>query len=111
MAIPLESPIVKRAVTFLGVIGILCLVGICTLAAVGRPTPEGLFTIAGAAVGGLGTLLTTFTPAPLPGGRRVSDPDLEGDESSLPAVAGGQRRAVSGLRAPSAYNPGYVNRA
>jgi len=87
MAVPLESPIVKRAVTFLGMIGVLSLVGICGLAAGQRSIPEGLFTIAGAAVGGLGTLLTTFTPAPLPGGRRASDPIS--DASDPAAVVAG----------------------
>jgi hypothetical protein len=87
MAVPVEAPIVKRAVTFLGVIATLSIVGICALTAVGRPTPDGLFTIAGAAVGGLGTLLTTFTPAPLPGGRRSNDPLVEpGDEADTEMV-------------------------
>jgi hypothetical protein len=86
MALPVESTIVQRAVTFLGVIAILSVAGICALAAVRRSIPEGLFTIAGAAVGGLGTLLTTFTPAPLPGGRRASDPDVDGSQSAPPEV-------------------------
>lgn len=89
MALPVESPIVKRAVTFLGVIAVLSIAGICTLAAVQRSIPEGLFTIAGAAVGGLGTLLTTFTPAPLPGGRRANDPEADDSERESPEAVPG----------------------
>lgn len=68
-----ESPTIARAAIALGVIGTLCVVAMTFLAWEGTQLPDALASIGGGAVGALATLLTTFTPSPLPGGRRVAD--------------------------------------
>jgi hypothetical protein len=73
-----ESPTIRLAVMALGGVGILCVSSILALAWVGEDVPDALSVIGGGATGALATLLTTFTPAPLPGGRRMTDP-LPGD--------------------------------
>jgi high-affinity K+ transport system ATPase subunit B len=85
-----ESPTIRLAVVCLGSIAGISAVGIIGLSATDRLQDAALAAlsgIAGGASGALATLLTTFTPAPLPGGRRVSDqippiPDLETEQFS-----------------------------
>ena len=80
-----ESPTIRLAVVAMGAIAGVAVVGIIGLSATDRLQEAALAAlagIAGGASGALATLLTTFTPAPLPGGRRISDqiapvPDLE----------------------------------
>jgi hypothetical protein len=68
-----ESPTIRQAATALGVIGFACVGSMTVLAYQTRPIPDALASIGGGAVGALATLLTTFTPSPLPGGRRAAD--------------------------------------
>ena len=68
-----ESPTIARAAIALGAIGTLCVGSMTILAWERVPIPDALASIGGGAVGALATLLTTFTPSPLPGGRRGSD--------------------------------------
>lgn len=68
-----ESPTIRLAVIALGAVVLLCVGSIVFLAAVDKPIPDALNTIGSGAAGALATLLTTFTPSPLPGGRRLSD--------------------------------------
>lgn len=68
-----ESPTIARAATALGVIGGGCVAAMTVLAWQRVPAPDALASIGGGAVGALATLLTTFTPSPLPGGRRTAD--------------------------------------
>lgn len=80
-----ESPTIRLAVIGLGMLALTSVAGIIGLSATDRLQDAALAAlsgVAGGASGALATLLTTFTPAPLPGGRRVSDqipaiPDLE----------------------------------
>jgi hypothetical protein len=80
-----ESPTIRLAVICLGSIAGVSVVGIIGLSAANSLQDAALAAlsgVAGGASGALATLLTTFTPAPLPGGRRMSDqvppiPDLE----------------------------------
>lgn len=91
-----ESPTIRLAVICLGTIAAVAVAGIIALSATNRLQDAALAAlsgVAGGASGALATLLTTFTPAPLPGGRRVSDqipaiPDIE-TTSTPPAPAGG----------------------
>lgn len=68
-----ESPTIARAAIALGLIGTLCVAAMTLLAWEGTAIPDALASIGGGAVGALATLLTTFTPSPLPGGRRTAD--------------------------------------
>jgi len=68
-----ESPTIARAAVSLGVIGFTCVGAMTLLAWQKVPTPDALASIGGGAVGALATLLTTFTPSPIPGGRRMAD--------------------------------------
>lgn len=85
MAARAESPTIRLAVAFLGGLALVASAGIIGLSATDRLQDAALAALAGTAggaVGALSTLLTTFTPAPLPGGRRISDqvgpiPDVE----------------------------------
>jgi hypothetical protein len=52
---------------------VLCVLLIGLLSWNEVPVPDALAGLAGGAVGALATLLTTFTPSPVPGGRRVTD--------------------------------------
>lgn len=80
-----ESPTIRLAVICLGGIAGAAVVGIIGLSATDRLQDAALAAlsgVAGGASGALATLLTTFTPAPLPGGRRMTDqvppiPDVE----------------------------------
>lgn len=80
-----ESPTIRLAVVGLGGLAITSVAGIIGLSATNRLQDAALAAlsgVAGGASGALATLLTTFTPAPLPGGRRVTDeiapmPDME----------------------------------
>ena len=77
-----ESPTIRLAVTGLGTLALVAVVGIIALSAAGRLADAALAalsSVAGGATGALATLLTTFTPAPVPGGRRFTD--------QVPAVA------------------------
>jgi hypothetical protein len=68
-----ESPTIRLAVLSLGAVVLLCVASIVFLAATDKTIPDALNTIGSGAAGALATLLTTFTPSPLPGGRRLSD--------------------------------------
>ncbi len=73
MAYRYESPTISRAVIALGLIGLVCVTAMTWLSWNGSPVPDALASIGGGAVGALATLLTTFTPSPIPGGRRTED--------------------------------------
>lgn len=68
-----ESPTIRLAVVALGAVAVLCVVAIAILSWIGKDVPDALAGIGGGAAGALATLLTTFTPSPVPGGRRVTD--------------------------------------
>ena len=68
-----ESPTIARAVIALGLIGLICVIAMSWLAWKQAAVPDALASIGGGAVGALATLLTTFTPSPVPGGRRSED--------------------------------------
>lgn len=71
-----ESPTIRLAVICLGAVAATAVLGIIGLSATDRLQDAALAAlsgVAGSAAGSLATLLTTFTPAPLPGGRRVTD--------------------------------------
>jgi hypothetical protein len=71
-----ESPTIRLAVAFLGGIALAAVAGIIGLSsfdAVPDVALAALSGIAGGASGALATLLTTFTPSPVPGGRRNTD--------------------------------------
>lgn len=80
-----ESPTIRLAVAALGGLALVAVGGIIALSATDRLQDAALAAlsgVAGGASGALATLLTTFTPAPLPGGRRMTDqippvPDVE----------------------------------
>lgn len=69
-----ESPTIRLAVLALGLVALTCVASIVGLAWQGADVPDALAGIGGGAAGALATLLTTFTPAPIPGGRRSTDP-------------------------------------
>lgn len=76
MASRVESPTIRLAVACLGGLALVAVGGIIALSATDRLQDAALAAlsgVAGGASGALATLLTTFTPAPLPGGRRVTD--------------------------------------
>lgn len=76
----LESPTIRTAAILLGVVAVICVLMIGLLSWHNAPPPEALAALTGfggVALGALGTLLTTFTPSPLPGGRRVTDEEAE----------------------------------
>lgn len=79
MAFRYESPTIARAAVALGVIGAACVAAMTFLAWNGSPIPDALASIGGGAVGALATLLTTFTPSPVPGGRRGWDAAIGSD--------------------------------
>lgn len=68
-----ESATIIKVVVALGVVAVLCVALIGFLAWDKVPVPDALASIGGGAVGALATLLVTFTPSPLPGGRRAAD--------------------------------------
>lgn len=68
-----ESPTIRLAVLALGAVAIMCVASIVGLAWNGSDVPDALAGIGGGAAGALATLLTTFTPSPIPGGRRLTD--------------------------------------
>lgn len=73
MASSYESNSINRAVIALAAIGLAAVLSITALAFQGNAVPEALSAVAGGAVTALATLLTTFTPSPIPGGRRAVD--------------------------------------
>jgi hypothetical protein len=75
-----ESPTIRLVVVALGGTLVLAVVSIVFLAWNGSEIPDALNTIGSGAAGALATLLTTFTPSPIPGGRRLTD--------AVPAVPG-----------------------
>lgn len=81
MAYRYESPTIARAAVALGLIGTLCVAAMTFLAWQGTQIPDALASIGGGAVGALATLLTTFTPSPVPGGRRAADATVITDTS------------------------------
>lgn len=75
-----ESPTIRLAVIGLGALALAAVGGIIGLSATNRLQDAALAAlsgVAGSAAGALATLLTTFTPAPLPGGRRITDQAAE----------------------------------
>lgn len=68
-----ESPTIRLAVVALGALALLCVGSIVFLSWQGADVPDALAGIGGGAAGALATLLTTFTPSPIPGGRRLTD--------------------------------------
>lgn len=85
-----ESPTIRLAVLALGAVAVLCVASIVFLAWTGADVPDALAGIGGGAAGALATLLTTFTPAPVPGGRRVTDaPPLDPPPPPVPTGADG----------------------
>lgn len=68
-----ESPTIRLAVMSLGAVALMCVASIVLLAWNGSDVPDALAGIGGGAAGALATLLTTFTPSPIPGGRRSVD--------------------------------------
>lgn len=73
MAYRYESPTIAWATRGLALIGLGCVAAMTFLAWERTPVPDALASIGGGAVGALATLLTTFTPSPVPGGRRLAD--------------------------------------
>lgn len=87
MAAPYESASINRAVTALAAIGMAAVVSITALALKGNPVPDALASVAGGTVGALATLLTTFMPSPLLGGRRAVDVPLQpGETTTVPVT-------------------------
>lgn len=86
MAYRYESPTIARAAVALGLIGTLCVAAMTFLAWHGTQIPDALASIGGGSVGALATLLTTFTPSPIPGGRRAADATVTTD-SGDPAAS------------------------
>lgn len=80
-----ESATISRVVAALGAVALMCVVLIGFLAWDKAPVPDALASIGGGAVGALATLLVTFTPSPLPGGRRAVDAPVVPAEQ-LPVV-------------------------
>ena len=71
-----ESPTIRLACAALGGLAMTAVGGIIGLSATDRLQDAALASlsgVAGGSVGALATLLTTFTPSPVPGGRRASD--------------------------------------
>lgn len=71
-----ESRTIQLAVAAIALVGLLAVALTGLLAWEGKDTPDALSAAAGAAVGALATLLTTYSPGAgqLPGGRRATDP-------------------------------------
>lgn len=71
-----ESRTIQLAAMAIAIIGLLSVVLIGLLAWEQRDIPDALAAAAGATVGALATLLTTYSPSvgPIPGGKRATDP-------------------------------------
>jgi len=70
-----ESLTIRAAAVSIAVMGLASILSIAMLAWVGKEVPDALAAAAGATVGALATLLTTYSPpGPIPGGRRAIDP-------------------------------------
>lgn len=69
-----ESRTIAVATIGLCVIAFVVVAAIAIIAYHDKDVPDALASIGGGAVGALATMLTTFTPAPVVGGRRVTDP-------------------------------------
>lgn len=76
MAYRYESATIIRVATILGTIGAGCVFSIAFLAWERVPVPDAIASIGGGAVGALATLLATYLPSPVPGGRRAIDAAL-----------------------------------
>ncbi len=86
MAATYESASINRAVIALAAIGMAAVISIAALAFKGNPVPDALASVAGGTVGALATLLTTFTPSPLIGGRRSVDLPVSPDTTATVPV-------------------------
>lgn len=73
MAYRYESATIIRVATILGIIGAGCVFSIAFLAWEKVPVPDAIASIGGGSVGALATLLATYLPSPVPGGRRAID--------------------------------------
>lgn len=93
MAYRYESATIIRVATILGTIGAGCVFSIAFLAWEKVPVPDAIASIGGGAVGALATLLATYLPSPVPGGRRAIDAALSttkpGEVPSIDAATGG----------------------
>ena len=72
-----ESRTIALATGGLSLVALLVVLSIAFIAYSNRDVPDALASIGGGAVGALATMLTTFAPAPIVGGRRASDPPPE----------------------------------
>ena len=80
-----ESPTIRLAVIALGTVAVLCVASIVLLSWHDSDVPDALAGIGGGAAGALATLLTTFTPSPVPGGRRITDaPPMDPSDATAP---------------------------
>lgn len=94
-----ESHTIARVVIGLVLLGVSAVGLIGALAWVDKPIPDALTAVGVGSMTALATLLTTFTPSPLPGGRRGSDAPIVVDETTAPPSTG---LAPSGSVTPSA---------
>lgn len=65
---------IQRATAALGAVAFLCVGSITVLSWGKRDVPDALAGIGGGAIGSLATLLTTYAPTGIVGGRRGGDP-------------------------------------
>ena len=72
-----ESRTIASATVGLCGVAILVVLSIAFIAYSNRDVPDALASIGGGAVGALATMLTTYAPAPIVGGRRTTDPPPE----------------------------------
>lgn len=83
-----ESPTIRLACAGLIGVAVMAVVGIIGLSATNRLQDAALAALSGAAgsaAGALATLLTTFTPSPVPGGRRITDTVPPVPDAEIPA--------------------------
>lgn len=102
MSVRYESPTIRAAVAFLGVTGVISVLGMVGLAYEKVEIPTALATAAGAAIGSIGTLLTTFTPSPVPGGRRAQDAPVTVEAGDTVTSTGGPTGGTLRVTQPSA---------
>lgn len=93
MAYRYESATIGRVVIGLVVLGLTSVAFIGWLAWNRVPVPDSLTAIGVGSMTALATLLTTFTPSPIPGGRRAADatatPTAPGEIPSTAGLADG----------------------